>query len=84
MVGEAVADEAELALLDILLDGVERLILGDLELGVGPAGDLDNHVEDVVGLVGVQRNIVEGRDGGTVALYFFVWSEKGVSEMRNE
>lgn len=29
--GEAVADEAELALLDILLDGVEELLLGDLE-----------------------------------------------------
>jgi hypothetical protein len=29
-VGEAVADEAELALLDILLDGVEELLLGDL------------------------------------------------------
>lgn len=31
LVGEAVADEAELALLDILLDGVEELLLGDLE-----------------------------------------------------
>ena len=29
--GEAVADVAELALLDILLDGVEELILGDLD-----------------------------------------------------
>jgi hypothetical protein len=29
-VGEAVADEAELALLDVLLDGVELLLLGDL------------------------------------------------------
>lgn len=28
---EAVADEAELALLDVLLDGVEELLLGDLE-----------------------------------------------------
>jgi len=30
-VGEAVADEAELALLDVLLDGVELLLLGDLD-----------------------------------------------------
>jgi hypothetical protein len=30
-VGEAVADESKLALLDILLDGVEELVLGDLE-----------------------------------------------------
>lgn len=29
-VREAVADVAELALLDVLLDGVERLLLGDL------------------------------------------------------
>jgi len=29
-VGEAVADEAELALLGVLLDGVEELVLGDL------------------------------------------------------
>lgn len=28
--GEAVADEAELALLGVLLDGVEEIILGDL------------------------------------------------------
>jgi len=31
LVGEAVADEAELALLDVLLDGVELLLLGDLD-----------------------------------------------------
>lgn len=30
LVGEAVANVAELALLDVLLDGVERLLLGDL------------------------------------------------------
>ena len=29
--GEAVANESKLALLDILLDGVQELILGDLE-----------------------------------------------------
>jgi hypothetical protein len=29
-VGEAVADEAKLALLGVLLDGVEELFLGDL------------------------------------------------------
>lgn len=31
LVGKAVANEAELALLDILLDGVKELLLGDLE-----------------------------------------------------
>ena len=30
LVGEAVADISELALLDVLLDGVEELLLGDL------------------------------------------------------
>lgn len=30
LVGEAVTDVTELALLDILLDGVEELLLGDL------------------------------------------------------
>lgn len=30
LVGEAVADEPNLALLDVLLDGVEELLLGDL------------------------------------------------------
>lgn len=30
LVGEAVADKAKLALLDVLLDGVEELLLGDL------------------------------------------------------
>lgn len=30
LVGEAVADVAKLALLDVLLDGVQELLLGDL------------------------------------------------------
>jgi hypothetical protein len=92
LVGEAVADVAKLALLDILLDGVEGLLLGDLlrskrsvqtflhmrailcagatyfKLGVGPARDLNNHVEDGLLLVGVQRDIVERRDGHAILL----------------
>ena len=32
--GETVADEAQLALLNILLDGVEELLLGDLVVGL--------------------------------------------------
>jgi hypothetical protein len=32
LVGEAVSDVSELALLDVLLDGVEELILGDLHI----------------------------------------------------
>jgi hypothetical protein len=111
-VGEAVANEAELALLGVLLDGVEGLLLGDLRGGqqaismagqwpgrgmgaaqscradrrqpaaagggqwrgthlhlrVGPAGDLDDHVEDGLLLVGIQRNVVPCRDGLAVLL----------------
>jgi hypothetical protein len=33
LVGEAVADESQLALLGVLLDGVELVILGDLSQG---------------------------------------------------
>lgn len=68
MVGEAVADEAQLAALDVLLDGIEGLLLGDLHLGVRPTGDLDDHVKDALGLVGEERDVVEGRDDGAVLL----------------
>jgi len=61
VVGEAVANEAQTTLLDVLLDGVECILLGYLELGIGPAGDLDNHVEDAIALVGKEGNVVEGR-----------------------
>jgi len=66
VVGEAVANETQTTLLDVLLDGVEWLVLGDLELGIGPTGDLDNHVEDAVALVGKEGNVVEGGDDGSV------------------
>ena len=68
MVGEAVADVAEAALLDVLLDGVEGLLLGDLHLGVGPAGDLYDHVEDAIVLVGEEGDVMERRDNGAVLL----------------
>ena len=88
---EAVAYEAELALLGILLDGVQSLLLGNLlgvsvihclggvaeqcrlhsialnctqlggtylHLRISPAGDLDDHVEDGLLLVGVERDVV--------------------------
>lgn len=61
VVGEAVAYKTELALLDILLDGVEELLLGDFHLGVGPAGNFDDHVHDTHILVSEQRDIMERR-----------------------
>ena len=43
-------------------------MLSYLLLGVGPAGDLNDHVQDGLLLVGVERNVVEGRDGDTILL----------------
>jgi len=90
-VREAVTNVAKLALLDVLLDRVERLLLGDLyprqirkcsdgiwvakgtvsthlHLGVGPARHLNNHVQDGLALVGVERDVVKGRDGLAILL----------------
>ena len=39
-----------------------------LLLGVGPARDLDNHVEDGLLVIGVEGDIVEGRDRDTILL----------------
>lgn len=43
VVGETVSDVSKLALLDVLLDGVKVLLLGDLHLGVGPSRNFDDH-----------------------------------------
>jgi len=77
VVGEAVANETQTTLLDVLLDGIEWLFLGYLEFGVGPAGDFDNHVEDAIALVGKERNVVEGGDDGSVLfwIYAMFWRE---------
>ena len=61
MVREAVANIPKLALLDILLDGIERLLFGNLHLSVGPAGNLDDHVENSITLVSEEWNIMERR-----------------------
>lgn len=68
MVGEAVADEAQTTLLDVLLDRVEGLLLGDLHLRVAPAGDFNDHVEDAIALVGEKRDVVEGGDNLAILL----------------
>jgi len=75
MVRETVANETQTTLLDVLLDGVERLFLADLELGVGPAGDLDDHVENAIALVGKERNVVERRDDGSVVFRVYAMVE---------
>jgi len=66
VVGETVTDETQPTFLDVLLDGIERVFLGDLDLGVGPTGDLDNHVEDAIVLIVKERDVVEGGDDGSV------------------
>lgn len=53
---------AEVALLDILGDGVVGLLGGDLHLGLGHLGDLNDHV---VAAVALEGDVVPGADGGT-------------------
>jgi hypothetical protein len=61
VVGETVPHESELSLLDVLLDGVEGFLLGNLHLGVGPSGNLDDHVQDGLGLVGEEGDVTARR-----------------------
>lgn len=68
MVREAVAHEAKTALLDVLLYWIEALLLAYLHFGVGPPGDLHDHVQDSIVLVREERNVVERRDDLAVAL----------------
>mmetsp|Transcript_16723 Transcript_16723/g.48018 ORF Transcript_16723/g.48018 Transcript_16723/m.48018 type:complete len:323 (-) Transcript_16723:7-975(-) len=54
---------AEVALLDVLGNGVVGLLGGDLHLGLGHLGDLDDHV---VAAVPLEGDVVPGADGGAV------------------
>ena len=66
MVGKAISDVAQPPLLDILLDRIERFFSGNLHLGVGPARNLYDHVEDAIVLISKERNVMEGRDDGAI------------------
>jgi len=68
MVGEAVPHVAQLSSLDVLLDGIERLLLGDLHLRVGPSRNLHNHVEDALVLVSEEGDVMERRDDRAILL----------------
>ena len=68
MVRETVADITKAPFLDVLFDGIESLLLGDLHLRVGPARNLDNHVKDTIVLVGKERDVVERRHDMAVLL----------------
>src|SRR5258706_502169 len=39
-----------------------------LKLAIGPSGDLNYHVQDSLLLIGIQRNVVEGRDWNSILL----------------
>jgi len=60
VVREAIPDIAQFSPLDVLLDGVESLFLGDLHLRVGPARNLNDHVEDPLVLVSEEGDVVKG------------------------
>jgi len=75
VMGEAVANETQTALFDVLLDGVEGLILADFELGVGPTRNLNNHVQDTIVLVVKERNVVEGGKDGPVLFRIYAMFE---------
>ena len=62
VVRETITNIAKLAPLDVLFDGVERLFLGDFHFGIGPSRNFDDHVEDAILLISVERNVVERRD----------------------
>jgi hypothetical protein len=66
VVRETVSNVSQSTFFNILLDRVELLLLGDLHLGVGPARDFDDHVEDTLALVGEEGDVMEGRDGGAI------------------
>lgn len=68
MMREAVSDETKFALFDILLDGVECFLFGDLHLCICPAGNFDNHVENAILPVGEKWDIMEGGDDIAVLL----------------
>ncbi|GMT25233.1 hypothetical protein PFISCL1PPCAC_16530, partial [Pristionchus fissidentatus] len=62
VVGEDVVDESGHTLLLVLLDGRQRLLRSHLHLGVAPSRNLNNHVEDLGGLIGVEGDVVPRGD----------------------
>ena len=85
--GEAIADIAKLALLDILFDWVQFLLFGNLKVlvqqqwlqewngrvmmtylhfGISPAWNLHNHVKNGLLLIGVQGDVMKGRQWDTI------------------
>ena len=62
MVGEAVPDKAQSTFFNVLFDRIKWFLFGNFHLSIGPAGDLDYHVEDTLVLIGEERDVVESGD----------------------
>jgi len=61
VVGEAVPHVAKTTTLDILLDRIEKLFLGNLHLRIGPSWDFHDHVQYVLAWLDKEGDVVEGR-----------------------
>jgi hypothetical protein len=69
MMRKTIPDKSQFALLDILLDRIVIIVLGNLLLGIRPAGDLDNHIENLrtcCGRRGEKRDIMPCRDDNSI------------------
>lgn len=58
----------QLAILNVLLDGIVLLASRNLKLRVSPTRNFNDHVENVLARIGMKRNIVPGRDVVPIAL----------------
>jgi hypothetical protein len=66
MVRETIADVTQLALLDILFNGIEILLFGNLHLRVSPTRNFNNHIEDAVVLISEEGDVMERGDDGAI------------------
>jgi hypothetical protein len=68
VVREAIADETQATFLDVLFDRVEGFFLGKLHLGVGPSGNLHDHVQNAIALVRKKWDVMKRRHDATIVL----------------
>ena len=55
LVGKAIGDESQFALLHVLLDGIHLFAEVDFHLSVGPARNFDDHVENLFRLISAAK-----------------------------
>lgn len=68
VVWETVSHKSQFALLSVLDDWIQLLLLRDFQLGVGPSWNLHNHVENGLLLVGIQWDVMERRNNLSIFL----------------